>query len=96
MKICGCSECKKRGEINLLEEFENYLENREFCEEKEFEDIFRRSYTVQEMTKLYDELESKFETDVVQRINQHVPFDAHAYWQSYGGSLGAFQNLMEE
>ena len=77
MKYCGCNTCKNRGEVNPHDAFYVW----ENAQDKEFEKIFLNSYTVGEMTDLYEELEPKFENkSVVNRINIHVPFDAHAYW----------------
>lgn len=76
MKYCGCESCRRNGEINPLQQFETYLANKD----EEFEKIFLNSYTVGEMDELY-KLEPGFKKNsVVNRINQHVPFDAHAYW----------------
>jgi len=77
MKICGCASCENNGEVNPYDEFEKWLSNRD----DEFEKIFKHSYTIGEMSDLYNELDSKFNNgDVVNRINSHAPFDAYKYW----------------
>jgi hypothetical protein len=60
MKICGCSNCRRAGEVNPYELFEDYLARRVVFQEKEFEDIFLSSYTLEEMTEVYDEYEESF------------------------------------
>ena len=82
MKYCGCSSCKKLGEVNPYDLFEIYLAGRN----KEFENIFLNSYNVGEMSDLYEELEPQFNNPAPNKINQK-PFDAQHYWYSYGGSF---------
>lgn len=93
MKICGCLNCKNRGEVNPYELFEEFLVSRE----EEFEKIFKSSYTVGEASDLYEDLEEKFDeienpkSDVVKRINEYGvhPLQEQAYWinnwMGYGG-----------
>ena len=81
MKYCGCKPCRDNGERNLQEEFEIYYSTRQLETDAVFDDIFKNSYTVGEISTLYDELEPKFNNSVAKRINEHVPFDAQAYWK---------------
>ncbi len=94
MKICGCKNCERLGERNLLEEFELYCSTRELETEAIFKDIFRHSYTVGEMEKLYAELEPQFsgESRVVARIKSYSMSDktwsAYQYFQDKYGNFG--------
>lgn len=83
MRYCGCRNCKDRGEVNPHELFEEYLTQQAI----EFEQIFKHSYTVGEMTDLYDELDPKFEN---LSVESEIPMDLNLYWVVYGGSIGGF------
>ena len=93
MKICGCDSCRKNGEVNPYELFEVYLLQREDSEQKKLKGILGAGFSAREL----DELEAKFSdsTVVVNRINEYgyKPFNAQNYWESYGGSLGAFERI---
>ena len=76
MKICGCLNCRHRGEKNLLEDFELYCSTREFEDNAVFENIFKASYTLEEMTELYDILEPQFQgKSVVEKIDDYSMFN---------------------
>jgi hypothetical protein len=90
MKICGCQNCKNRGERNPYEDFELYCSTKELEDNAVFEAIFKASYTIGEMEDLYKELEPQFNSSsVVNRINAYStkgkPFDAYEYWRGYSG-----------
>lgn len=84
MKICGCLNCRHRGEKNLLEEFELYCSTREREDNAVFEAIFKASYTVGEMEELYEKLEPQFQgKSVVEKIDDYSMFNDYG-----GGSVG--------
>lgn len=78
MKYCGCNSCRNSGERNLYEDFELYYSTRELETKAAFEDIFKSSYSIGEMEKLYAELEPEFsgESRVAARIKSYSMFDA--------------------
>jgi hypothetical protein len=73
MKICGCNNCRIAGEINLYDEFEKYLTEKEYESDLEFELIFLKSYTIEEMDELYSEYEESF--NVAERIQAYLKED---------------------
>lgn len=77
MKYCGCANCRHNGERNLHEEFELYYSTRQFEADVAFEGIFKASYTVGEMEKLYAELEPQFsgESRVEARVKAYSMFE---------------------
>ncbi len=83
MKYCGCSNCRRNGERNLLQEFEEYYAFRDEKMHAEFNAIFLGSYSVGEMEKLYAELEPEFSgvSRVVARINSYSMSDKT--WNAY-------------
>lgn len=91
MKYCGCANCRRNGERNLAEEFEIYYATRQLEVDAVFESIFKHSYTVGEMEKLYAELEPEFSgvSRVVARIKAYdmtdSSFNAYEYWKNNGG-----------
>ena len=95
MKICGCKSCKDRGEINLYENFELYYSTRDLEAQAIFEDTLGRILSVQQLHDFELEFAGQHISNVVNRINEAVPFDAQTYWTKYGGSLRGFQKLNE-
>lgn len=95
MKICGCINCKINGERNLYEEFELYYSTRQLETDAVFENIFKESYTIGEMTELYDELEPEFtgkkSTTVAARINLYGL--SKNTWSSYEYLKGKYGNF---
>ena len=70
MKICGCANCRHRGEKNPYDDFELYCLTKELEDKVTFEAIFKASYTVEEMTEVYDEFEESF--DIAERIQAYL------------------------
>jgi len=83
MKFCGCNRCRRNGERNLAEEFEIYYEKRQKEIDDTFNDIFKRSFTIGEMEKLYAEFEPEFSgvSRVVARIKAYSADTGT--WNSY-------------
>lgn len=99
MKYCGCNNCRQNGERNFAEEFEIYYQERQKKIDDQFDDIFKNSYTVGEMEKLYAELEPEFSgvSRVVARIKSYSMSDNT--WNSYEylkGKYGNFTRRFEE
>lgn len=102
MKICGCANCRLNGERNLQEEFEIYYSTRQLEADAVFENIFKHSYTVGEMEKLYAELEPQFSgvSRVVARIKSYSMSDntwnAYNYWEDNYGHITKKENHRED
>lgn len=77
MKICGCNNCRQRGEKNHQEDFELYCSTRELEANAVFENIFKASYSFEEMTELYDKYEPQFngKSVVVKNIDHYSMYD---------------------
>ena len=83
MKYCGCNRCRLNGERNLAEEFEIFYEKRQKKIDDEFDSIFKSSFSIGEMEKLYAELEPEFSgvSRVVARIKSYC--NLTDTWDSY-------------
>lgn len=89
MKICGCKQCRLNGEVNPYDEFEKFLAAKENELQESLEDILSDTFSASELGAMEKSFEmglkdvidpSKSPNNIVNRINSHVPFDAHKYW----------------